>query len=134
MRAVLDPNVIISALLSRDAPPAETLRAWRGGRFDLVVSELLLTELERALSYPELRKRMTVDEAKRLIAWLKTTAELAPDPPKANTRSRDPGDDYLLALAESERAALVSGDEHLLELSDNVPVFSPAAFLRLLEE
>ena len=51
MRAVLDPNVVISGLLSRDGSPAQTLLAWREGRFELVVSPLLLGELARALAF-----------------------------------------------------------------------------------
>jgi putative PIN family toxin of toxin-antitoxin system len=134
LRAVLDPNVIISALLSPDAPPARTLRGWQEGRFELVVSQLLLAELERALAYPKLRKRVTADEAEQLVDWLRSSAEVAPDPPGPPTvGSRDPGDDYLLALAESERAALVSGDRELLARTYGAPVFSPAAFLEFLE-
>jgi predicted nucleic acid-binding protein len=54
-------------------------------------------------------------------------------PPAAPRRSRDPGDDYLLALAESERAIVVSGDQHLLGLADRFPIVSPQAFLEELE-
>lgn len=130
MRAVLDPNVIISALLSPDGSPARALRTWLAGGFELVVSPHLLAELERALAYPKLRKRVPVEDARDLIGWLASTAETAEDPddPPA-TRSGDPGDDHLIALAERERAVLVSGDEHLLELADGIPVFTPAAFL-----
>jgi len=46
--------------------------------------------------------------------------------------SRDPDDDYLIALASAHRAALVSGDKHLLALEGEIPVFSPRAFLDLL--
>jgi uncharacterized protein len=132
VRAVLDPNVIISGLLSRTAPPAQTLRAWQEGRFELVASPLLIAELERALAYPKLRKRITSEEAIRLVEWLISSATVAGDPTMPPTiSSRDPGDDYLLALAQSESAALVSEDEHLLELAKTAPVFSPADFLRL---
>jgi putative PIN family toxin of toxin-antitoxin system len=135
VRAVLDPNVIISALLSSNASPAQVVRAWQEGRFELVISSLLIDELERALAYPKLRKRVRSDEAARLVEWLRGSAEVADDPSTpASISSQDPGDDYLLALAESERAALVSGDEHLLVLGDEAPVFSPAGFLQLLDE
>ena len=40
-----------------------------------------------------------------------------------------PDDDYLIALAHSRDAALVSGDRHLLELAGKIPVFSPVDFL-----
>jgi predicted nucleic acid-binding protein len=47
--------------------------------------------------------------------------------------SDDPGDDYLLALAARERTPLVSGDAHVLALSDRLPISSPRAFLQQLE-
>lgn len=135
MRAILDPNVLISAALSPRAAPAAILTAWRQGRFELVVSPFLLDELERALAYPKLRRLVEPDEAAELVAWLREAADLvedAPEPP--SIRSRDRGDDYLLALAEARRALLVSGDDDLLELEGTAPVCSPAAFLALLDE
>ena len=45
-----------------------------------------------------------------------------------------PGDDYLVALAAARQAILVSGDRDLLDLSDEIPVFSPAAFLEQFAE
>ena len=42
--------------------------------------------------------------------------------------SRDPGDDYLLALARSNSAILVSGDQDLLDVKD-APVESPRSFM-----
>jgi predicted nucleic acid-binding protein len=59
---------------------------------------------------------------------LERTATSATDPTAPRRRSRDPGDDHLLALAEASAAVLVTGDDDLLALTD-VPVFSPAAFL-----
>jgi uncharacterized protein len=130
VRAILDPNVIISALLSRDGTPARVLRAWLEGRFDLIVSPLLLEELERALAYPKLAERIKAEEAMALIDWLRREAILVDDAAEAPTsRSEDPGDDYLLALAEAERAVLVSGDRHLLALTEELPVLTAREFL-----
>jgi putative PIN family toxin of toxin-antitoxin system len=130
VRAVLDPNVIISALLSPDGSPARVLRVWLEGGFELVVSPHLLHELERALAYPKLRKRVSAEDAHDVVDWLASAAEMAEDPDDPPTvRSRDPGDDYLIALAELQRAVLVSGDDHLLELADAIPLLTPAAFL-----
>ena len=135
MRAVLDANVIISALLSRDGAPARIFRAWVGGEFELVVSPLLLEELERALRYPKLARRVDRDEAVSFLAWLRRSARLEPDPESSpSRRSRDPGDDYLLALAERQAAYLVSGDEHLLELAADAPIVAPNEFLEMLAE
>jgi putative PIN family toxin of toxin-antitoxin system len=126
VRAILDPNVIISALLSRGGTPARVLRAWLDGRFDLIVSPLLLEELERALAYPKLAERINAEETAALIDWLRREAILV-EPP--TSRSEDPGDDYLLALAEAERAVLVTGDRHLLALTHELPVLTAREFL-----
>ena len=133
MRAVLDPNVIISGLLSPTGTAARVLRAWESGEFELVVSTALLEELERALTYPKLRRRINEEDARSVLHWLAESATSASDP-KASPAitSADPGDDYLIALAESRRAILVSGDKHLLDLADEIPVFPPALFLDLL--
>jgi len=131
---VLDPNVIISALLSTDGAPARVLRAWIQGAFEIVLSPHLLEELG-ALGYPKLRKRITEQEADRVIGWLEGTAVLVADPSgPPSIRSPDPGDDFLIALAEAERAVLVSGDQHLLGLAQGLPILSPVDFLRLLED
>ena len=134
MRAVLDPNVIISALLSPAPSPAKLLRAWQQGEFELIVSPILLGELATALAYPKLRKRITCEEARRLVEWLAAGAVTAGDPgEQPPIQSPDPDDDYLIAVAHGERALLVSGDKHLLGLAGDVPVVSPAEFLVLLE-
>jgi uncharacterized protein len=133
VRAVLDPNVIISALLSPEGVPARTLLAWQRGLFELVVSAGLLAELQRALTYPKLRSRIDPPAAAELIEWLTRNATLAEDPVDAPARSADPGDDYLLALAAAERTMLVSGDKHLLSLAERLPILSPARFLELVE-
>jgi uncharacterized protein len=130
MRAILDPNVIISALLSRDGTPAKVLRAWLEGRFELIVSALLLEELSRALAYPRIAERITAEETAELLDWLRREAPIVQDPEAPpGSRSEDPGDDYLVALAETERAVLISGDRHLLALSEELPVLSPREFL-----
>jgi predicted nucleic acid-binding protein len=84
----------------------------------------------RALSYPRLAKRVSSQQSAALIDWLRREAILVDDPEGASdVRSEDPGDDYLLALADAERAALVSGDRHLLALSDELPVLPAREFL-----
>lgn len=132
MRAVLDPNILIAALLSPSRAPAQLISGWLRGEFELVVSETLLAELERALAYPKLRRRVTPDEATAFAALLRHEATLAVDPPSPARRSADPGDDYLLALAEAERALLVTGDQHLLILADQLPIQTARAFLDTL--
>lgn len=133
MQAVLDPNVLISALLSPAGRAADVLRAWQSGEFDVIVSALLIQELERALAYPKLRRRIPEEDAHAFVHWIAGSATLVDDPDgQSPVHSSDPGDDYLIALAASCRAILVSGDRHLLDLRDEIPVESPSQFLQRL--
>jgi predicted nucleic acid-binding protein len=61
------------------------------------------------------------------------TQPLLPDPTDTPPRrSQDPDDDYLIALAASHKSALVSGDQHLLALTKELPVYSPRELLELI--
>jgi putative PIN family toxin of toxin-antitoxin system len=133
VRVVLDPNIVISGVLSSQGAPANVLRALAAGEFELIVSSALLDELERALGYPKLRRQIDDAAPAALVRWLADSATHAADPAtEPPMHSRDPDDDYLVALAAAHRAALVSGDKHLLALDDEIPVFSPRAFVDLL--
>jgi putative PIN family toxin of toxin-antitoxin system len=134
VRAVLDPNILIAALLSRSGAPAPILSHWLAGQFELVVSETLLDELERALAYPKVRNRVSADEARALVTLLRHGARLAADATSPTPRSADPGDDYLPALAEQEQAVLVSCDRHLLALAGAFPIRTARAFLDALSD
>lgn len=135
MRAVLDPNVLISALLTPHGKPAQVVRSWLAGAFELFVSESLLAELQRALGYPKLQALIEPTEAQELLDLLRREADVIDDPDDAHAiRSPDPDDDYLIALARSARAVLVSGDGHLLGLGSRLPVYAPAEFLAVLAQ
>ena len=130
LRAILDVNVLISALISPSGSPARLLLAWQEGRFELIVSPALLAELRRALAYPKLERLVPPADADAFVAWLSRSALLArdaTDPPPIH--AADPNDDYLLALAAEQRAELVSGDGHLLALVGDYPIAGPADFL-----
>lgn len=133
MRAVLDVNVLVSALLSRDGAPARILAEWIKGGFDLIVSPKLLAELERVLEYPKIRKRVEAEDARELIELLALWAIVADDPDASSVHHTDPKDDYLIALARAEGAILVTGDRRLLDLGEKLPIHPPRAFLDELE-
>ena len=129
-RAVLDPGVLVSALITPTGRPAELLLSARTGGFDLVVSPILLDELESVLRREKFRRYVDLDGVAAYLHLLRRDAQLVVDPETPPPiRCTDPDDDYLIALAHSQSAALVSGDSDLLGLADRIPVFSPAEFL-----
>lgn len=129
-RAVLDPGVLVSALITPTGRPAKLLLAARAGSFELIVSPQLLDELEEVLRREKFRRFVDLDSVTAYLDLLRRDAQLAADPEiPPPIRCTDPDDDYLIALAHSQNAALVSGDSDLLELAEKIPVFSPAEFL-----
>jgi putative PIN family toxin of toxin-antitoxin system len=133
LRAVLDVNVVISAVLSPRGAPAAIVRAWLDGEFEVVASEALLHELDRALAYPKLRARIDKSSALDFVNLIRMEAQMMDDPiAEPSVRAPDPDDDYVIALGEAANAMIVSGDAHLLGLADAIPVYSPAGFLEVL--
>ena len=125
--------MIISATLSPGETPGRVFRLWFDGAYELIVSPMLLDELERALGYSKLRDRVSTDETEKLLDILDRGGTAVQDPDRApEIRSPDPDDDYLIALASVSRSVLVSGDADLLGLSGQIPVRSPAEFLRMI--
>jgi hypothetical protein len=134
LRVVIDPGVVVSALISRAGTPAELVREWLDGAFDLLVSPKLLAELEHVLSRPKFRGHFTHREASAFIALLSARAVQVADPDDVEPLTEDPADDYLIALARvAEADVLVSGDKHLTELTHPpVRVATPRELLERL--
>jgi putative PIN family toxin of toxin-antitoxin system len=129
---VLDCNVFVSALLSPRGSPAQIINRWADGEFEVILSPLLLAELERVLGRPKFAASIDSADIDGLLAGLMEDGVLVEDPPAEPGLTPDPGDDYLVALARAAGAqCIVSGDAHLRQLADTVPpVFSPGEFLQ----
>jgi uncharacterized protein len=134
LRVVIDPGVLVSALISRVGTPAGLLRQWLEGAFDLLVSPALLAELEDVLSRSKFRRHFTDRQASAFIALLRERALEVADADDVDPLTRDPADDYLVALARAAGAdLLVSGDKHLTSLADPpVRVITPRDLLTRL--
>ena len=130
-RVVLDPNVLISALLTPRGASALILLHLRTGAFELVTSPALLAELRAVMRRDKFRPYVSLDEAEEFVELIRRESTSMEDPePPAGPLSEDPGDEYLIQLARAARAdALVSGDPHLTRLRSRIPVRSPREFL-----
>ncbi len=130
-RAVLDPNVLVSALISPSGASAKLLVELRAGAFELVVSKLLLVELTDVLRREKFRRYVSEEEAGMFVELVRRNSTVLGDPaPTAVQLSEDPGDEYLIALARAARVdALVSGNSHLIRLRASIPVKTPREFL-----
>ncbi len=133
-RAVLDTNVLVSALISPVGPSAALVLELRAGAFELVASPTLLAELREVLGREKFRRYVSEAEALAYVDLIGHEAAILDDPaPSARPLSADPDDEYLVDLARAAAAdVLVSGDAHLLDLGDRLPVMTPAQFLATL--
>ena len=111
MRVVVDTHILLSALINPHGLPAQLIDAWRGARFELVTSRDRLLELGDTARRPALRKYLVPSRVGRFINDLRDLTEVLIRLPPVD-RSRDPGDNFLLAMAEASNAEyLVSGDK-----------------------
>lgn len=138
LRAVLDCNVYVSAIIRPEGPPGRIIDHFlRASAFDLVLSPAIRDEVLGALSYPKVRKSIKRDVEPEL--WLEDIlllARLVAGDYQVTGVSEDPDDDvYLAAAIEGRCSYIVSGDTDLLTLGEHegVRVVTPRLFLTFLE-
>lgn len=113
-------------------------------RFESVVSEHLLNEVQGVLERPKMRRYFPVEEVPNYLDRISITATVVDDPAPSRLVPDDtlyPDDDCLIELCSSGRISyLVSGDRHLLDLETNpntgifAPVLTPREFLEQLKK
>ena len=138
MRAVIDTNVLLSALLWGGTPHA-LLEHVRNSTVTLISSPALLAELARVIDRPKfdvILLRTNTSRAQTL-AEVRLLAEVIDPPPLAQPVCRDKDDDAVLSLALAAQAdIMISGEDDLLCLHpfEGIPVLTPAqALQRVLE-
>ncbi|MBW3606081.1 MAG: putative toxin-antitoxin system toxin component, PIN family [Actinobacteria bacterium] len=105
LRVVLDPGVIVSALVTPHGPTGRLITVIQTARVRPIVCPHLVDELTGVLHRTKFRRYLTVDEADEAIELLVESAEPHDEPNDVPPRSRDPKDDYLIALAIDTNAA-----------------------------
>ena len=137
IRAVLDANVYVSAVVRPEGPPGQIInRFLRGGAFEIVMSNAIVDEVVRALSYPRVRKYIRPGLGPEL--WFEdivVLSHLVGGERKFEGASKDTDDDkYIAAAMEGRAGFVVAGDSDLLDLKeyDGIRIVSPRTFLDLL--
>ena len=111
MRLVVDTNVLVSALISRQSAPYAIYQGWRDKKWRLYTCEVQLSEIREVNRRIAIAARIRPSEAGFLLNSLRHLAVLEHELPEVK-RSPDPNDDFLLALAQASRAQyLVTGDK-----------------------
>ena len=137
IRAVLDANVYVSAAVRPEGPPGQIIdRFLRGGAFEIVMSQAIVEEVLRALTYPKVRKYIRPGLDPEL--WFEdiiVLSRLVVGDPEFQGARKDPDDDNFISAAIEGRAAfVVAGDADLLDLKEyeGIRIVSPRVFFDLL--
>lgn len=135
MRAILDNNILISALLSPLGAPAGILDAWERKLFTLIACDDLINELRDVAGRPFFREKLRAGAVELLAVSIQDLAFYCRDLP-AGPVAPDPKDSYLPALAEAGEAEyLVTGDKELPALGSHktTRIVSAREFAALFE-
>lgn len=131
-RAVLDTNILISALLKSKNCEA-ILEALKQGTFSLVTSEDLIAEFDIVSDDPKFG--FDEEDKRNMQGTVRDAAELV-EPQEEITTCRDPYDNLVLECAAAGKPdCIVSGDKDLLVLKEfrGIPIIKPKAFLDWLK-
>lgn len=121
MRVVLDTNVLVAALRSKDGASADVLRAAFDGRFTLIANVALFAEYEAVLTRPEHLEAGGVTRQDVTEALDELAALIEPAEPHFSWRPQlgDPDDEMVLD------AAVIGGVEAIVTFE--VATFGAAA-------
>ena len=136
MRAVIDTNILIRALIKPEGTVGPVLRKLSAGAYTIIYSEPLLKELLAKLILPRIRDQYHIDKEaiEVLLEVFALRGELVL-PDRAVRVCRDPNDDMLIEAALAGKASyVVTGDNDLLVLKsfETVRFVTPSIFLQKL--
>lgn len=136
LKAVLDTNVLVSALLSNEGIPNQVLRQAKR-TYQLFISREILEEARDAFLKPRIQRKITLPEDKIqvFLSSIQRISIVVENLPSLQVIEDDPDDNVILACAMKAKVDyLVSGDNHLRKLGSykGIRIVSPAEFLAIL--
>lgn len=137
MKAVLDTNILVSAVIKRVGKPNQILKRARSG-FEWLTSEFILSELKSVLARKHIqtkyKKWVTPARQATFLESARKQAKVVEVHSGLNIIA-DQKDNAILACAVDGQADyLVTGDPHLLKLKSysGTKILTPAQFLQIL--
>ena len=140
LQAVVDTNILVRANISENGSDFLVFKSFLNGKFELLYSEKLLSEVNKVLNYPRIYKRYNISE-KRIASFLESIATFGKlvFKPKEVKICRDPNDDEIfsiaLAIAHKKPIYIVSGDKDILSLKgkvEGIKIVTAKDFLKVI--
>ena len=133
LKVVFDTNVYISAILTAGTPRAILSESFRREEIEVLVSEPILTEIERIL---RLKIRRSLEDVVTILIAVRQNSTLISSESELLVIAEDKADNRIIECAFQGKAQyVVSGDRHLLSLKEyqGMRILSPIEFLREIE-
>jgi putative PIN family toxin of toxin-antitoxin system len=137
LKAVLDTNVWVSALLW-GGKPAAVIKAAEEGKVGIFASEEIVVEISQVLAYPKLARICQAECLlhEELIEAVLKVANFVEVTKKVKVVVEHPADDKFIECALAARADyIVSGDKHLLKVGsyEKTRIVSVNEFLQIID-
>lgn len=144
IRAVIDTNIWVSALLNPFGPPAKLRKSFEKGIFHVIISDSMIEELADVLNHPRIKDRYGIsgNDIQQLLTLIEERSEHILLSGNVNI-CRDKDDDLVVETAIKGKAGyLVTRDDDIKsdkEVSTflsryGISVLSVAKFLKVIEE
>jgi putative PIN family toxin of toxin-antitoxin system len=137
LRAIIDTNVFLSALWSRQGAAFEIFAELRRGRWQMVLSNHLLFEYEEVAKRNASEIGLTLEDIDDVLDALCAAAEHRQLEPAWIPRLSDPDDEPLLQMAvEAEVSIIVTRNIRHLKPAESfgIELMQPAEFLAKLRK
>lgn len=140
IRAVLDANVLVSAVLRGGSKPDQIIRRWRR-YFEWLTSEYILREVADVLRRKKIQSKyaaqVTSKQRRAFLETVRSTATLVKVKTPVRIVDKDAKDNPIVACAIDGKAGyIVTGDHHLLDLQSlpGIQIVTADRFLKELEQ
>jgi hypothetical protein len=133
MCVILDTNILVSALLKPESPPARVAEWALSRKAVLLLSPDLLAEYESVLNRPKFSRSFNEEHLKGLLSAMARESVFIVPFTEVNG-CIDASDNKVLALAiDCNADFIITGDDHLLQLHPygKTEICAPADFLKM---
>ena len=135
LRAVLDANVYVSAIIQPAGTPGRLIeRFLRDASFELVLSPAIVDEVLRAIGYRKVRRFLRGADAQLWFEDILVLGDVVANTQLSGVCEDLDDDKYLAAALEGRASHVVTGDRRFLALGEHagVEIVTPRAFFDLL--
>ncbi len=126
-QAVIDTNVLVSALIKPTGPPGQILAAMRRGELLPIISHTVFTEYAQVLARP--RFGFAHEEIRAILDLIEQMAPMLEPPPISLAGLPDPTDAPFIALARYAHCPVITGNTKHFPAKAGVAVLTPAGWV-----